>query len=253
VEDPTLEEFRDSLKNLKNNKAPGTDNIPVELLKYGGNEVMKSIYELIILVWVEEQISKEWCKSIIFPIHKKGDKLNCSNYRGLALLCAAYKVLINIIRHRLEPYVQNILGEYQGGFRAERSTTDQLFTVKQILEKCWEFNINVYQIYIDFKQAYDSIQWEKLYKIMHEFNIPHKLIRLVRATIKNSEAQVKIQAQLKEPFKIKQGLKQGDGLAPSLFNLALEYAIRKLTVNVKRMLEFQATQVVGYADDMSSE
>jgi hypothetical protein len=64
---------------------------------------------------------------------------------------------------------------------------------------------------------------------------------------------VKIQAQLKEPFKIRQGLKQGDGLAPSLFNVALEYAIRKLTVNVKGTLEFQATQVVGYADDMSSE
>jgi hypothetical protein len=71
VEDPTLEEVRDSLKNLKNNKAPGTDKIPAELLKYGRNEVMKSIYELIILVWKKEQIPKEWCKSIIFPIHKK--------------------------------------------------------------------------------------------------------------------------------------------------------------------------------------
>jgi hypothetical protein len=98
-------------------------------------------------------------------------------------------VLTNIIRRRLEPYVKNILGEYQGGFRAEISTTDQLFTVKQILEKCWEFNINVYQIYVDFNQAYDSIQREKLYRIMHEFNIPNKLIRLVTATMRNSEAK----------------------------------------------------------------
>jgi hypothetical protein len=76
VEDPTLEEVRDSLKNLNNNKAPETDKIPAELLKYGRNEVMKSVYELIILVWKKEQIPKECCKSIIFPIHKKGDKLN---------------------------------------------------------------------------------------------------------------------------------------------------------------------------------
>jgi sorting nexin-29 len=135
-------------------------------------------------------------------------------------------VLTNVICHRLEPYAENILGEYQGGFRAGRSTTDQLFTVKQILEKWWEFSINVYQIYVDFKQAYDSIQLEKLYRIMHEFSIPNKLIRLVRATMRNSEAQLKIQAQLMGPFKIRQGLKQGDGLAPSLFNLALECAIR---------------------------
>jgi hypothetical protein len=85
-------------------------------------------------------------------------------------------------------------------------------------------------------------------RIMHEFNIPNKLIRLVRATMGNSEAQVKIQAQLTEPFKIRQGLKESDGLASSLFNLALEYAIKKLTVNVKGTLEFQATQVVRYAD-----
>jgi hypothetical protein len=115
---------------------------------------------------------------------------------------------------------------------------------------CWEFNINVYQIYVDFKQAYDNIQREKLYRIMHEFNIPNKLIRLVRATVRNSETQVKIQTQLTEPFKIRQGLKQGDGLAPSLFNLSLEYAIKKLTGNVKGTLEFEAIQVVGYADDI---
>jgi hypothetical protein len=92
---------------------------------------MKSICELIILVWEKEQIPKGWCKIIIFPIHKKGDKLNCSNYMGLALHCAAYKVLTNIICRRLEQYVENILGEYEGGFRAVRSTTDQLFTVKR--------------------------------------------------------------------------------------------------------------------------
>jgi hypothetical protein len=135
-------------------------------------------------------------------------------------------VLTNIIRRRLEPNAENILGKYQGGFRAGRSTTDQLYTVKEILEKCWEININVYQIYVGFKQAYDSIQREKLYRTMHESNIPIKLIRVVRATMRNSEAQVKIQAQLTEPFKIRQGLKQGDGLAPSLFNLALEYATK---------------------------
>jgi histidinol phosphatase-like PHP family hydrolase len=85
---------------------------------------------------------------------------------------------------------------------------------------------------------------------MHEFGIPDKLIRLVRATMTDTEAQVKIQAQLTDAFKIRQGLKQGDGLAPLLFNLALEYAIRKLLVNVKGTLEYHTTQIVGYADNI---
>jgi sorting nexin-29 len=70
-----------------------------------------------------------------------------------------------------------------------------------------QYKCIAYQIYVDFKQAYDSIQREKRYRIMHEFSIPNKLIRLVTATMRHSEAQVKIQAQLTEPFKIRQGLK----------------------------------------------
>jgi hypothetical protein len=156
-EHPTVEEVRNSLRTLKNNKVPGADNIPAELLKYGGNKVIKSIHDLVILVWEKEQMSKDWRKSIIFLIHKKGYKLNCANYRGIALLCTVYKVFTNIIRRTLEPYVERIVGEYQDGFRAGRSITDQLFTVKQILEKCWEYDIKVYQLYVDFKQAYDSV------------------------------------------------------------------------------------------------
>jgi hypothetical protein len=108
----------------------------------------------------------------------------------------------------------------------------------------------VYQLYVDFKQAYDTVHRGKLYKIMHELGIPDKLIRLVRATMTDTEAQVKIQAQLTDAFKIRQGLKQGDGLASLLFNLAREYEIRKLSVNVKGTLEYQTTQNVGYADDI---
>jgi hypothetical protein len=66
----------------------------------------------------------------------------------------------------------------------------------------------------------------------------------------HTEVQVKVQTDLTTTFKIKQGLKQGDGLAPMLFNLALEYAIRKLPVDANGTLEFKMRQIVGYADDM---
>jgi sorting nexin-29 len=74
---------------------------------------------------------------------KNGDKLECTNYRGIALLCTAYKVFANILRNRLKPITELIIGEYQAGFRPGRSTIDQLLTVKQILEKFWEYNLSV--------------------------------------------------------------------------------------------------------------
>jgi sorting nexin-29 len=91
----------------------------------------------------------------------------------------------------------------------------------------------VYQIYVDFKQAYDSIQREKFYTIMYEFGLPPKLVRPVRATMTGTETQVNVQTELTNTFEISKGLKQGDELAPMLFNLALEYVIRKLPANAK--------------------
>jgi hypothetical protein len=68
--------------------------------------------------------------------------------------------------------------------------------------------------------------------------------------MKDSEAQVKVQTQLTEPFKIRQGLKQGDRLVPSLFNLVLDYVIRKLSVSIKGTVEHHTAQIIGYADDI---
>jgi sorting nexin-29 len=107
-------------------------------------------------IWEKEYVPKEWRKSIICPVYKKGDKLECTNYRGITLLCMANKVFANILCSRLEPITECIIGEYQAGFRPGRSTVDQLFTVKQTLKNCWEYNLSVYQIYVDLKQAYDS-------------------------------------------------------------------------------------------------
>jgi sorting nexin-29 len=78
----------------------------------------------------------DWQRSIICPIDKKGDKLVCNNYRGISPLCVPYKLFTSILRDRLEPLAERIISEYQAGFRKGRSTIEQIFTVKQILEKC---------------------------------------------------------------------------------------------------------------------
>jgi hypothetical protein len=73
--------------------------------------------------------------SIIVPVHKKGDKTDCSNYRGISLLSISYKIVFNILLSRLSPYIDDMTGDYQCGFRCNRSTTDQIFCIRQILEK----------------------------------------------------------------------------------------------------------------------
>jgi len=99
----------------------------------------------------------------------------CSNYREILLLNTAYKILCYIIYTRLSEYTERIIGKYQCGFRKGKSTTYQIFTLSQIMEKTVEYQIGVNHLFVDFKSAYDSIYQEKLLCAMTELGIPSKL------------------------------------------------------------------------------
>ena len=83
------------------------------------------------------------------------DTKECKNYRGISILNTSYKVLSSILCEKLKPYVINTIGRYQCGFMPGRSTTDQIFTLRQILEKTQEYRTTTHHLFIDFKQAYD--------------------------------------------------------------------------------------------------
>ena len=70
---------------------------------------------------------------------------------------------------------RKFIGDHQCGFQHNRSTTDQIFCIHQILEKKWEYNEAMLQLFIDFKKAYDSVRREVLCNILIEFGIPMKL------------------------------------------------------------------------------
>jgi hypothetical protein len=162
-----------AIEMLKRYKSPGIDQIPAELIR-------SEISKLINSIWIKEELPEQWKESIIVPICKKGDKTDCSNYKGISLLSATYKILCNVLLSRLTPYAEEIIGDHQCGFRRNRLTTDHIFCICQILEKKWEYNEAVHQLFIDFKKAYDLVRREALYNILIEFGIPMKLVRLVK-------------------------------------------------------------------------
>jgi hypothetical protein len=100
-----------------------------------------------------------------------------------------------------------------------------MFYIRQILEKKWEYNSTVHQLFIEFKKAYDSFRREALYNILIEFGIPRKLVGLIKIFLNEIYSRVRIGKNMSDKFTIENGLNQEDALSPLFFNFALEYAI----------------------------
>jgi hypothetical protein len=109
--------------------SPGFDQIPAELIKAGGRTIRSETHKLINSVWNKGELPEKWKESIVVPIYKKGDKTDCSNYRGISLLSNTYKILSNILLSRLTPYAEEIIGERQCRFRRNRSTADRILCI----------------------------------------------------------------------------------------------------------------------------
>jgi len=124
-----------------------------------------------------------------------------------------YKILSNILLSRLTPYAEETTGDHQCGFRRNRSTTDHIFCIRQILEKKWEYNEAVHQLFIDFEKAYDSVRRKILYNILIEFGFPRKLVRLIKMCLTETYNRVRVGKNLSDWFPIRNGLKQGDALS----------------------------------------
>ena len=137
-----------------------TDNITAEMLQGGGEHSVKMMHQLCNKIYQEEHVPVNWGKAIIVPLYKKSDKRDCGNYRGISLLSIPSKVFTKVVQQRLKRYVESCLTEEQAGFRPEKSTKDQLFVIRQISKKYFDRNRTLYNNFIDFKQAFDSV-WQQ--------------------------------------------------------------------------------------------
>jgi sorting nexin-29 len=141
------------------------------------------------------------------------------------------------------------VGEYQCGFRRGRSTIDQIFVVWKITGKHYEHGGDLHLLFIDYKSAFDNVNRRNLVESMHRIGIPKNLIKLARMTVTETYAKVKIENKLGHEFKYNSGVKQGDGLSTTLFNVILQTAVEKVDKRGTVFTKF--SQICAYTDDVT--
>ena len=154
---PTKNEILKAIKSLKNNKAPGIDNITAEVLKTDIRFVTEWLYDLFYKIWNAQSVPEDWCRGLIIKLPKKGDRTQCTNWRGVTLLSVPSKVFCKIIQMRLSDAINIILRKEQAGFRPGVGCIDHIFTLRNIIEQCIEWNTKVHIHFIDLEKAFDSI------------------------------------------------------------------------------------------------
>ena len=122
---------------------------------------------------------------------KKGNAKECSNYRTIALISHASKVMLKILQARLQQYVNHELLDVQAGFRKGRGTRDQVANMCWIMETAREFQKNICVCFIDYAKAFDCVDHNKLWKILREMGIPDRLTCLLRNLYAGQEATVR--------------------------------------------------------------
>ena len=163
-------EVKWALGSITMNKAHEGDGIPAELFQTLKDDAAKVLHSVCQQIWKTQQWPQDWKRSVFIPITKKGNAKECSNYRTIALISYASKVMLKILQARLQQYLNRELPDVQAGFRKGRGTRDQIANIRWMMEKAREFQKSIYLCFIDYAKAFDCVDHNKLWKILRDGN-----------------------------------------------------------------------------------
>ena len=221
----TEEEIATAMKATANAKAVGPDGLPAELLKLGLQQdrtILRELHRLTILIWRQGNVPQQWKDAVIIVLHKKGDKTECGNYRGISLVSHAGKVLLKVVARRLIAYCEakGLLPEEQCGCRPERSATDMMFVVRMLQDVGRKAGVSLHMCFAHLQKAYDTVDGTLLWQVLTRIGVPPQMKAVIRQFHDGMKACVRPDDGVcSDWFEVEQGLRQGCVMSPLLFNI----------------------------------
>ena len=158
-------EIEDAMERLGRKKAKGCEGIPAEFLHALRGEPLNQFIKLCKKSYEEGVWSSDFKRSVLEPLDKKRNATRCEDFKTISLKAHAAKVVLRIIKRRLETRAEEFLGNDQSGFRKERSKREGIGVMMCLVERRIEFNKGLYVCFVDYEKAFDLVDWKKLMKV----------------------------------------------------------------------------------------
>ena len=161
------------------------------------------------------------------------------------------KIFCKVIIQRITKTVDGIMRNEQAGFRKRRGCTDQVFTLRNILEQCTEWNRQLKINFIDYEKAFDSIHRDNLWQILRAYGIPQCIVNIIKCFYSHFTGCV---GEGDLSFKVKTGVRQGRVTSSVLFNIAIDWFLRRTVEDQRRGIRwslFSTLEDLDFAYDVT--
>ncbi|MES9884044.1 MAG: reverse transcriptase domain-containing protein [Sedimenticola sp.] len=212
-----------ALKEMNNNKSPGTDGITTEFYKLFWNEIKTYLIKSLNYSLEIGELTVLQKQSVINLIPKKGkDGTNLANWRPISLLNIDYKIATKTIANRIKSVLNNLIDSSQTGFIKGRYIGENIRLLFETIDFVNENQIPGLLFFADFEKAFDSVSHEYIMKVLRFLNFGPSLIKWVEVFYHNISSRVTNNGYLTDFFGLGRGVRQGCPLSPYLFILAIE-------------------------------
>ena len=244
-------EVKAAIKKLKMDKAPGPDQICIEMIKALDEFGIAKVTDLINEIYDTGEIHPDLCKSIFVTLPKKPGATECELHRTISLMSHITKILMRVIMARTRKAIRPEIGKEQFGFVQNAGTRNAIFILRMLLETAIERQRNLYVCFIDYSKAFDKVRHENLIEILQSLDIDGKDVRILRNLYWEQTAGVRVQNEVGEYCAIRRGVRQGCVFSPDLFNLYTEQIMRAIGKQGGFLIGGYNMNNIRYADDTS--
>ena len=202
------EEVTAAVRQMKDGKAPGLDEIPAELLKLLDAEQIKIITKIFSEIYKAGKIPVEWLKSEFVPLPKKPGAKVCEDYRTISLMSHLLKLFLKVIHKRIYRKCEEQIAPNQFGFVNAVGTREALFGVQILFQKCRDVSCDVFACLIDYKKAFDRVRHEQMMEVLKRTGNDGKDLKIIANLYWNQSAVLRIDGEYTDQVKILRGVRQ---------------------------------------------